>query len=98
MSKLEAVFDYVIIEPIKETQERFGQIVIADMGKEKPIKGKVISVGPGRYSVTGNLLPTQLVVGDIVYLPKIGPIVIEHEGVEYYSCQESICQSRIVEE
>lgn len=97
MSKVEAVFDYIVIEPIKDREERRGSIVIADMGQERPLKGKVISVGPGRYSFTGELLPTQIKIGDIVYIPKIGPIVIEHEGVEYYSCQESIVQAKITE-
>ena len=97
MSQIKAVFDYVVIEPIKDREERRGAIVIADMGQERPLKGKVVSVGPGRYSFNGNLLPTQINVGDIVYIPKIGPIIIEHDGVEYYSCQESIVQAIITE-
>jgi chaperonin GroES len=97
MSELKAVFDFIIIEPIKDKEERRGAIVVADMGQERPLKGKIISVGPGRYSFTGEILPTQLKVGEIVIIPKIGPIIIEHNGVQYYSCQEAIVQAVITE-
>jgi chaperonin GroES len=46
-------------------------------------------VGPGQYSYSGELLPTQLKVGQKVILPQMGPVKVEHDGEEYYVCVEN---------
>ena len=84
-----ALFNAAIIKPIEVEESSYGTIVVPDMGKEKNLKGEVISVGPGTYSITGDFIKTVIKVGDIVLLPQMGPTKMDYEGEEYYICQEN---------
>ena len=83
--------DRILIEPIDEGEQTYGNIVIPDMGKEKPEMGKVIAIGPGRQS---ELDPSKMIlvrsckVGDIVLVPKVGTLRIDFDGSEYYLAQD----------
>ena len=66
----------------------YGNIVIPDMGKEKPEMGEVVSIGPGRTSEFGHYITVKAKVGDIVLVPKIGTLRIDFEGDEYYIVQD----------
>ena len=73
--------DKIIILPQEEGEQTYGNIVVPDMGQEKPEMGKVLAVGPGRISTDGTLIPNRLEVGVIVMVPKFGAqtVVIENE-------------------
>jgi len=88
MKVLEPQNDRVLIQPIEEDEQMYGNIVIPDMGKERPEMGQVIAVGPGRQSEFGQYIRVNAKVGDIVLVPKIGTIRIEFEGDEYYITQD----------
>ncbi len=74
----------IVVKPIEQTEQMYGNIIIADMGKERPEMGEVIAVGPGRMSEYGKFVPVNVNVGDIVLLPKIGTIRVEFDGCSYY--------------
>ena len=82
--------DRILIKPVDEGEKTYGSIVIPDMGKEKPEMGEVISVGPGRLSEYGKLIPVRSCKkGDIVLVPKIGSLRIDFDGDEYYITRDS---------
>ena len=74
----------VIIKPIEEDEQMYGNIVIPDLGKERPEMGEVIATGPGRQTEFGQFIRVNAKVGDIVLIPKIGSIRIDFEGTEYF--------------
>jgi chaperonin GroES len=82
--RLEPQNDRVLIKPIEVGEEMYGNIIVPDMGKEKPEMGEVIAVGPGRQSEFGSFIEVQAKVGDVVLVPKIGSLRIDFEGQEYY--------------
>lgn len=86
---LKAVFNNVIVKPQEEEEKTFGNIVVPDLGKEKGLRGTIVSVGPGTYSFTGEFIETTLKVGQKVILPPIGPVKVEEEGQEYWSIVEN---------
>lgn len=89
--KLLPTNDRILIKPIDEGEQTYGNIIIPDMGKEKPEVGQVLAIGPGRQS---ELDPSKLItirsckVGDTVLVPKIGTLRIDFEGEEYYIAQD----------
>lgn len=94
--ELEALFDAVIVKPLEEEEESsYGNIIVPDLGKDKNEKGEVISVGPGKLSVTGELLKTRVKVGDIVILPTMGFTKLEFQGEEYYVGNENQLLAKI---
>ena len=84
MKKLEALFDAVIVKPIENEETLYGNIIVPDMGKEKNEFGEVIAVGSGRFTISGNHIPMQLKVGDLVVLPTQGFTKLPFDGEEYY--------------
>ena len=73
--------DKIVILPQEEGEQTYGNIVVPDMGKEKPEIGVVLASGPGRVSTDGTLIPNKLEVGVTVMVPKFGAqtVVIENE-------------------
>jgi chaperonin GroES len=81
--------DYVLIEPIKEEEKTKAGILLPESAeKEKPEKGKVIAVGPGRRDEKGNLIPVSVKVGQTVLFKKYGPDEIKVNDKEYLICKE----------
>ena len=95
MSKLEALFDAVIVKPIETEETMYGSIVIPDAGKDRIEHGTVIAVGPGTYTVTGTFLETEIKVGDVVILPTMGFSKLQHDGDEYYIGNEKQILARV---
>jgi len=85
---VKALFNAVIVKRIDEEESTYGTIVVPDMGKEKNIKGEVISVGPGTHQM-GHFIETTIQIGDVVLLPQMGPTTMDYMGEEYLICQEN---------
>ena len=81
--------DKIIILPQDEGEQTYGNIVVPDMGKEKPEIGTVLAVGPGRISTAGTLIPNRIKVGQTVMLPKFGAQVVVLENETYIIAGES---------
>ena len=90
MAELNAVFDGVIVKPIEEEDTLYGNIIVPDVGKEKSNVAEVISVGPGKPTITGEFIKTTIQVGDKVILPAMGPSKFDFQGEEYYICAENM--------
>lgn len=65
-----AVQDVIIIEQMEPEEVTKGGIVIPDAQQKRPLRGKVISVGSGKFSANGVLIPMQVKVGNIVNFGK----------------------------
>ena len=80
----------VVIKQQDETETMYGNIIVPDAGKEKPLMGEVTAVGPGTYSVTGEkFLETTIKVGQLVAFPSFGGQRITVQGEEYIVCKET---------
>ena len=81
--------DKIIILPQEEGEQQYGNIIVPDIGKEKPEIGTVLAVGPGRISTDGTLIPNRLTVGVTVMVPKFGAQVVVIENETYIVAGES---------
>jgi chaperonin GroES len=82
--KFKPLSNHLFIEPIEEEKTTKSGIVLPDTAeKEKPIKGKVLAVGPGKLNDKGERVPMSVKVGDIVLFKKYGPDEIELDGKKY---------------
>ena len=76
--------NHVFLEPLEEEKTTKSGIVLPDTAeKEKPIKGKVLAVGPGKLMENGSTQPMSVKVGDVVLFKKYGPDEIEIDGKKY---------------
>ena len=80
---MKPIADRVIIKPAPAEEKTKGGIIIPDTAKEKPQRGEVIAVGPGK---DGNLMTVH--EGDIVLYGKYSGQEISHEGKDYLIMRE----------
>ena len=76
--------DRVIVKPAPAEEKTSSGLIIPDTAKEKPQRGTVVAVGPGKYAEqTGNLIPVKQQVGDVVLYGKYAGTEISIEGQDY---------------
>jgi chaperonin GroES len=76
--------NHIFLEPLEEEQKTQSGIVLPETAeKEKPIKGKVVAVGPGKLTEKGECQPMSVKVGDTVLFKKYGPDEIEIDNKKY---------------
>ncbi len=87
---IQPLADRVVIKAAEaETKTKSG-IIIPDSAKEKPQKGEVVAVGPGKYAdLTGNLVPLSIKAGDTVLYGKYSGTEINIDGTDYLIMRES---------
>ena len=91
MSKLKPVNGNVILRPIEEEEQMSGNIIIPDMGKERPDMGEIIAISEVYNFNKGEYVPSILKVGMKVLIPKMGAQSITIDGEEYYiTAQNSV--------
>lgn len=76
--------DRVVVQPAGAEETTKGGIIIPDTAKEKPQKGTVVAVGPGKKDE-----PTTVKVGDTVLYGKYAGTELKLEGTEYLIMRES---------
>ena len=86
--KVKPLNDRVLVKRLEEVQVTKGGIYIPDTAKEKPVEGKVISVGPGKVNEQGNRVPLNLKEGDKILFGRYAGSEIKIEGEEYLMMRE----------
>ena len=89
MKKITPLNGYVVLKPIETEEETFGNIIIPDLGKERPEMGKVVATSDVYNYHTDKLVVSTLEVGEIALIPKMGSQRIVVDGEDYYICRES---------
>jgi|TARA_B110000967_G_C18616485_1_gene426599 chaperonin GroES len=89
MSKLKPVNGNVILRPIEEQEMMSGNIIIPDMGKEKPEMGEIVALAPYYNFNIGKDVPSILKVGMKVLIPKLGAQTVTVDGEEFYITAQS---------
>jgi chaperonin GroES len=98
MSKLEALFDAVIVKPLEAEETQFGSIFIPDAGKDRNEQGTVVAVGPGVEVAGIGFVATQVKIGDVVVLPTMGFTRLQFNSDEYYIGNEKQILAKITKE
>ncbi|MDA0832675.1 MAG: co-chaperone GroES [Planctomycetota bacterium] len=93
--KLKPLDDRIVVRPLDAEERTAGGIVLPDSAKEKPQRGKVIAVGPGRLLETGDRCAVEVEIGDEVLFGKYGGTDIEVEGTEVKILRESDILAKI---
>ncbi|MFZ5590919.1 MAG: co-chaperone GroES [Bacillota bacterium] len=79
----------VVVKPLPSEEVTKGGIVLPDTAKEKPQKGEVIAVGPGRLLDNGTRVPVDVKVGDQVLFSKYAGNEFKIDDVEYLILREA---------
>ncbi len=80
--------DRVIVKRVEEERTSPGGIVIPDSATEKPIRGKILSVGNGKILENGEARPLDVKVDDIVLFGKYSGTEVKVEGEDLLVMRE----------
>ncbi|MHC4933925.1 MAG: co-chaperone GroES [Planctomycetota bacterium] len=95
--KIRPLKDRVLIRPIEEETKTAGGIYLPDTAKERPVRGEVVAVGPGRYiEEKGDRVPVALQTGDKVIYGKYAGTEVRIEGEEYKILEAKDVLAKIV--
>ena len=94
--KIRPLDDRVVVEPIEAEEKTAGGIVLPDSAKERPQRGTVIAVGPGKLLDNGKRGELSVAVGDEVIYGKYGGTDIEINGDEVKILRESDILAKVV--
>ena len=89
MSKLTPLNGHIIIKPVNEEEQMYGNIVIPDMGKEKPEIGIVVATSDTYNWHTGGYYESKMEPGQKVLIPKMGSVKISVDGEDYFVTKET---------
>ena len=81
--KIRPLGDKVLVERVEAEAKTAGGIVLPDTAKEKPQRGKVIAVGPGKLLDSGKRGEMGVKKGDEVFYGKYSGTEIKIDGTEY---------------
>lgn len=89
--------DRVVVEPNEAEETTAGGILLPDTAKEKPQRGTVVAVGPGRLLDNGNRSEMTVAVGDTVIYGKYSGAEIKVGDDEYKIVRESDILAKVVQ-
>lgn len=87
--KIRPLADNVLIEPEKGEEKTETGIYLPDTAeKERPEKGKVVAIGPGKRNSSGEVMSLELKKGDRVIFTKYGPNEVKVDNKKYLIAKE----------
>jgi chaperonin GroES len=89
MNKITPLNGFILLKPIETQEETFGNIIIPDLGKERPEMGEVVSTSDVYNYHSDKFVASNLKEGDIALIPKMGSQRIVLDGQDYFICKET---------
>jgi chaperonin GroES len=86
--KLKPLNDRVLVKRLESEEKTSGGLFIPDTAKEKPSKGEVVAVGPGKTAEDGKLIAMTVKAGDQVLFNKYAGTEVKLDGVEHLVMRE----------
>ncbi len=86
--KLRPLADRVIVKQSEAEEKTKSGILLPDSAKEKPTKGKVVAVGPGKLTDEGKRTPLEVQPGDRILMGKYSGSEIKIDDTDYVICRE----------
>ena len=96
MAKIVPTGDNIVVEPVTEEVSSSGIIIPDTASKEKPMKGKVVAVGPGKLKDDGSRVEMEVKDGDVVLFSKYGPTEVKVEGKDVLILSASDIYAKLV--
>jgi chaperonin GroES len=94
--KVRPLDDRVVVEPLEAEEKTAGGILLPDTAKQKPQRGRVLAVGPGKLRDTGERSQVAVSKGDEVIYGRYSGSDIEVEGREIKILRESDILAKVV--
>jgi chaperonin GroES len=88
--------DRVVVETLEAEEKTTGGILLPDTAKQKPQRGRVLAIGPGKLRENNERLPLSVVVGDEVIFGRYSGNDVEVDGREVKIMREGDLLAKVV--
>jgi chaperonin GroES len=88
-TNLKPLGDRLVVEPVEQEEMTASGLVLPETAKEKPQKGTILAVGPGRRDDDGDRIDMDVAVGDVVLYAKYAGTEIKVDGKKLLILKES---------
>ena len=95
--KIKPLGDRVLIQALDAKEVSKSGIIIPDTAQERPSEGKVVAVGPGRFSDDGDRIKLEVGKGDTVLYGKYSGTEVTVDDTEYLILRESDILAKLVD-
>jgi chaperonin GroES len=86
--KIKPLYDRILVKRIEEKEQKRGGIIIPDTAKEKPMEGKVVSVGAGAVNKEGKRTPLEVKAGDRILFGKYAGTEVKIDNEDHIILRE----------
>ena len=86
--KLQPLNDRILVKRLESEEKTAGGLYIPDTAKEKPSKGQVVAVGPGKVDDNGNRVALTVKKGDMVLFNKYAGTEVKLDGTDHLVLRE----------
>lgn len=87
--KIKPLDDRIVVQQVEAEEMTAGGIVLPDTAREKPQRGKVVAVGPGKMLDSGDRGKIDIKVGEEVFYGKYSGTEVEINGEDFVILRES---------
>lgn len=94
--KLRPLDDRVVVEPLEAEEKTAGGILLPDTAKQKPQRGRVLAVGPGKIRESGQRSALAVSKGDEVLYGRYAGNDVQVDGREVKIMRESDILAKVV--
>jgi chaperonin GroES len=94
--KIRPLDDRIVVEPLEAEEKTAGGILLPDTAKQKPTRGRVLAVGPGKLLDTGVRAKVSVIAGDEVIYGRYAGNDIEVDRREIKILRESDILAKVV--
>ena len=86
--KIRPLHDRVVVSRLEDERTTAGGIVIPDSAAEKPMRAKILAVGPGKVLDNGDVRALSVKTGDVVLIGKYSGTEVKVDGQELVIIRE----------
>lgn len=86
--KIKPLNDRVFVKRMEEEEKTAGGIVVPDTAKEKPLEGRIVAVGPGKWNDCGKRMTLEVKEGDRIIFSKYAGTEIKIDGEKHIFMRE----------
>jgi chaperonin GroES len=95
-NKVRPLDDRIVVSPLEAEEKTAGGILLPDTAKQKPQRGVIVAVGPGKLRDSGERAALAVVKGDEVLFARYAGNEIQIDGKEYKIMRESEVLAKVV--
>jgi len=89
MKTIKPVNGHIVLKQVEESEQMVGNIFLPDLGKEKSLIAEVVDVSSTFNFHQGTFKESEVKIGDLVIVPRMGSQIISVDNEDYIVCKET---------